>query len=228
MPIDDLVDKYLLTPADVDGSSVHPLVQTFVDSSITPLIDGNDYFEGLYDAIAALSGPASEHVIYIAAWHFRTTFAFQVDDGVHPSRFVELLAFKASQGADVRVLIWVNDFLMATGLPLPNIPGELARPFAPHVEKNVENLTTIRDLQSHPNTGPAGSTPALPLADRVIANTLDHPYGAVHTKFALVMDASQAKGFTGGIDPVLDRFSGTLHRTELPRDLARRDGHGRR
>jgi phosphatidylserine/phosphatidylglycerophosphate/cardiolipin synthase-like enzyme len=81
------------------------------------------------------------------------------------------------------------------------------------VQIQTINLATLERLRSQ-----------LHLSDRVIANTLNDPLGAVHTKFALVFDETSAVGFTGGIDPVdappNDRFSKTLHE----RDGAHSDG----
>jgi phosphatidylserine/phosphatidylglycerophosphate/cardiolipin synthase-like enzyme len=208
MAIEDLVSKYLLTEADVDGSSVHPFVPVFDDSMVTPLIDGDLYFEALYNAITKLEPPESEQAIYIASWYFNSSFAFDESksDGIHPTKLIELLGYKVSRGVDVRVLIWVSDFVLATGMPMANIPG--ATSSAPFVEMMVQNLRTIEELRSY-----IKDDGTYPLADRVIANTLDHPYGAAHTKFVLVVDRNKAKGFTGGIDLAPSRFSGNFHGT---------------
>ena len=207
MPIDDLVNKYLLTAADVDSHSFHPLVTTFVNSVVTPRIDGNAYFQALFQAINDLSGPADQQGIYLAAWNFNRDFRFRIASGGGSTSLVDLLEIKADEGADVRVLIWVSDFVMSTGFApakIPFAPALLAPPVQvlSKVQIQAMNLAAIEKLRSQPHLG-----------DRVIANTLNDPIGAVHTKFALVFDATTAVGFTGGMDPVDDRFSRTLHGT---------------
>jgi phosphatidylserine/phosphatidylglycerophosphate/cardiolipin synthase-like enzyme len=197
--IEDLVTKYLLTPADVDGSSVHPLVQTFDKSKVTALVDGKEYFGELCTAIGALdtSGP---HGVYIATWAFAKNFTFIFSHEGLPQRLVDLLGHRAKHGADVRVLIWVNDFALANREP-SDLPDSV-----PHVGTMAANLRTIQELRSY-----SKDDGIYPLAANVIANTLDHSLGSTHTKFALVFDKTIAKGFTGGMDPVQNRYVDNPH-----------------
>ena len=203
LSIDELVAKYLITDTDRPDHPAYPSVPTFVDSSVTPLIDGTTYFHDLLETIYALSGPSDQQGIYLAGWEFHADFEFLVDGS--PIDVLEtLLVSKATAGADVRILIWINDVVLSpppTRLPtLPLLVNDIPDISAAKVQILKRNMNALRRLRSF-----------LPLRDRVIANTLDHALGAAHMKFALVFDSTQAVAYTGGIDFARNRYSKDFH-----------------
>lgn len=99
MTIEDLVNKYLLTEADVDCSSVLPFVVTFENSRAASLVERDRYFAELCDAIVARNAKEWEQSIYVASWNFTRNFEFVISDRIHLTCLVNLFACRANLGA---------------------------------------------------------------------------------------------------------------------------------
>jgi phosphatidylserine/phosphatidylglycerophosphate/cardiolipin synthase-like enzyme len=203
-------DKYMFSDADrQDGSGVYephyPVPVLPHNGTVVPLIDGEAYFDDLYAAMEALAGDVSKQGICLANWLF--WFEFEIQPGIS---MVDYLKAKAAAGVDVRVLAWVNEYLVIPIVGTIGIPEALeyggtaaagaAATAAYYRDIGLDNLRTIIELRKEPA-----------LADKVQANTLDANAGSVHMKFALVYDENKAFGYTGGIDLDNSRRSDTGH-----------------
>lgn len=210
---EELVNKYLITDADRNNQPHYPSVTTWDNTWITPLIDGDSYFSDLKRTIDGLSGAVADQRIYLSNWLLEHDFNFAFplardtpSGGTVPPPvpLIETLRAKAEAGADVRLLIWVNDFALSTraGRPLPLTTADIAQllPELPQLNVQLTNLNSIRMLRLIPE-----------LRDQVIANTLDPPLGSAHAKMAVVCDSAKGVGYTGGIDFSSGRFSKSLH-----------------
>jgi phosphatidylserine/phosphatidylglycerophosphate/cardiolipin synthase-like enzyme len=202
--------KYMIQDWDrailPDGSpaSYYPPVPIYDNSDVIPLIDGNTYFNDLYDEIANLQTErfngvkAEEQGIYLANWAIEKEFTFPNGWGL-----IETLTIEAIAGVDVRVLIWMNDYAMDSTFNSANIlfPSDLSFLSTNNfLTVNVHNLQTFIELTKVQN-----------LKDKVMLNTLDYPAGSCHMKYVLVFGRNKSVGYTGGIDFGNDRKSDSLH-----------------
>ena len=172
-------------------------VKIYDNSDVTPLIDGNTYFNDLYSEIVNLHTErlngvdGSEQGIYLCNWVFEETFAFP-----NGANLITLLKSEAQAGVDVKVLLWVNDYAMDTRsnkaywLPFLWFPDDLSEwPNDNLLYVNVQNLRAFINL-----------TQRSELEDKIMLNTLDYPAGGCHMKFVLVFGRNMAIGYTGGVD----------------------------
>jgi phosphatidylserine/phosphatidylglycerophosphate/cardiolipin synthase-like enzyme len=198
-------DDRVMPPFGFDGP-YYPHVPIYDNSDVTPLIDGNTYFNDLLDEILnlqteRLSGVgAEEQGIYLADWQIEKDFTFP-----NGTKLTELLTTEAIAGVDVRVLVWMNDYAMDTTYNVLNLvarfPGDLAKFSTTNMlSVNVQSLQTFIELTKEVN-----------LQDKVMLNTLDYPAGSCHMKYALVFGRDRSVGYTGGIDFGVERKSDSLH-----------------
>lgn len=182
---EELKQRYMLTSSGGGGSSsspASPTVPIFTGCEVTPLLDGSGYFPDLKSEIERLIGPPAGQFIYIAGWWCGKDFS--LDGAIASNKLADLLIRKSRHGVDVRVLGWVMapEVLQSPQLQaLPDAAGILGL--------NGDTMSFVQRLQSEPS-----------LANKACLNILAHPAGACHLKMALVGTATQAVGFTGGLD----------------------------
>jgi len=206
---EELLNAYLVQPGDIPNEAYYPDQIPMLDGAVTPLVDAWNYFSQLYAVIDSLGqGTAAENAnegIYIASWAFDPLIRL---NGPGTLTLVEKLAEKAVAGVDVRVMVWVNDFLMEPSFPLAQIVdiGAKFKQERPHEKQQTINLYGVdKVMRAYEVAG------AFPLRDRTVVNTLDNPVGGCHMKFALVFGRDWSVGYTGGIDPMPSRFSDDRH-----------------
>lgn|GEM_PF-2445047 len=211
--------KYQILDADRFDSASSTYIPYYPKSvlslagQVDPLIDGKAFFNDLYATMESLSGDFTSQHIFLMHWTFNKQFLIQ--PGL---LFTDYLKTKAAAGVDVRVLIWVNEFIAGTALswntPLDfgfNIPPYLLDKFEQGrdwllqdetywTDLMVTNLETLVELRTEPA-----------LAEKALANTLDCPIGSSHSKFALVFDQSKCVCYTGGMDYEINRISDSIH-----------------
>jgi phosphatidylserine/phosphatidylglycerophosphate/cardiolipin synthase-like enzyme len=166
-------------------------IPTHNGCSITPLINGPDYFNALRRKIEALgSGDVSGQFIYLMGWLLDPDFAYP--DGV---KIVDLLKARARAGVDVRLLGWV----LAPEV-MQNSRVQSAPQLRSMLRLNSLTMLFINRLRAEPN-----------LANRACVNILAHPAGAVHMKGAIIGSNSGATGYTGGLDLESFRWNPDWH-----------------
>ena len=206
---EEILNAYMVQDADIPDEVYYPQHIEMNLGRVTPLVEGSAYFAELSALIDSLgNGNATENAkqgIYIAGWAFYPFFSLT---GTGPT-LLDKLVEKAQARVDVRILVWVNSFIMASPFPVDtafDIVGSLGRP---HEAQQAVNLSSIEYMRSHEVAG------EFPFADRIIVNTLDNPVGACHLKFSLVFTDTSATGFTGGIDLEPGRYSDDHHALEF-------------
>ena len=237
MSVEDIKNQFLIQDEDrkaggSDYRPYYPAVTTYENSTVTPLVDGDNYFADLECTINDLEGDPSEQGIFIAGWLFSDIGHFTLP--VSGKTVMSLLAEKAAAGADVRVLIWINRTLARPAVETVITTTEtLAQSYVEGVEgtpiastaKFAAQLQTWADDMQEINIEAFHAlrteSAYADLTDRVIANTLGKNMGAVHMKFAVVFDATKAAFYTGGMDMDSERKSDSTHLT-----FADLDGNG--
>ena len=172
-----------------------PECPTFLgDSEWAAVIDGVDYFTQLRDGIER-AGPGDS--IFISG--------LQMDPGMDLAgrspgaagyrAVVDLLAAKAADGVDVRIVL--TGAVFSGSLPWPRIG-----PF----RDNVFSARTMRGWL--PSTRPTG---APPLRDRVLLDWSGTGIGSNHQKLVLLHVGGELTAFVGGIDFTTSRFDAPPH-----------------
>ena len=124
---------------------------------------------------------------------------FELEDtaqGPHPV-MGQLLAQRAFDRVDVRVMGWVNPFMLM-GIADQHVPPGFWNAAAGTV-KSIEWLRAQR-VGNHN-----------PLAQRVCGLTVGHNFGAFHLKMVVAHNGDEALAFIGGIDFVKNRAAGEMH-----------------
>lgn len=230
--------KYFATSADVRaGAAGESILSPMSGNSVTPLIDGRNYFREIRSLLSRLgSGPnVSKQFFYMVGWWLHlaagpgtvTTAKLPPGGGVPLSPTTRvgdsmppfslegdlmtlLLANKAAKGVDVRVMGWVNPLLL-----LNRVASE---------QEGYWNVTvgTVRSIDALRSQLAANGSK--PLAKRVCALTIGHMVGAMHLKMVVAHDGTKPMAFVGGIDVVPDRIAGEMHpgspNTEWWHDMA--------
>ncbi|HEY1365832.1 MAG TPA: phospholipase D-like domain-containing protein [Gaiellaceae bacterium] len=214
-------NKYFLAAADAKAPTLPPPV-TYADSKVTPLIGCKEYAAEVEAALARVGTktPAEnkEQFVLVHNWWLGLEMGEYVPppdvigsiggdqvavagskfylDGEKPPdgtrALAEVLKQKAKAGVDVRVLGWLSFAVMGSNLAM--------KVGAATAAVNAATMASIVDLRSEPalSTGAA-------------LDVLGHTAGAVHTKLVVIGDATQAIGFTGGLDFVPSRWAETWH-----------------
>jgi len=217
-PIDDLKNAYFVQAGDASPPS-EPVPENFTDSRITPVIDCSNYNAQLEAALATVGTGGSEaanasHFIFVANWwlglrggryegvdslfnsfgaNVIESESYTLDPPANTKKLLQILIDKAKAGVDVRVLGWVSFAIMDSNLVQASGAGSIAR-------VNAMTMQSIKDLRAEPR-----------LAKKAILNVIAHTAGGVHTKMVVVGNDTDAVGFTGGLDFVMDRFAHPGH-----------------
>jgi phosphatidylserine/phosphatidylglycerophosphate/cardiolipin synthase-like enzyme len=164
------------------------------DSEWTPFVDGISYFAEL-DGLLGRVGPGD--AVLVAGLQVAPDLDLhgrdEDDEGYRP--VADLLAEKAHDGADVRVLLSGGVFSGGvTWLPVG--------PF----RANVEAARRMRGWV--PSTRDTGRPP---LRDRVLLDWSGALIGSNHQKIVLVRLGDEVTAYVGGLDLALDRFDAGPH-----------------
>ena len=186
--LDALVRRYL--PAATAECPVY-----LEDSDWAPLVDGVAYFAEVASLLARV-GP--DDAVLVAGLQVSPGLDLggrdEGDDGYRP--LADVLAEKAHDGADVRVLL--SGGVVSGGLTwLPGIG-----PF----RANVEAARRMRGWV--PSTRDTGRPP---LRDRVLLDWSGALIGSNHQKIVLVRLGGEVTAFVGGLDLALSRFDAGPH-----------------
>ncbi len=186
--LDDLARRYL-PPATAEC----PVFTE--DSDWTPVVDGVDYFTEVA-ALLARVGP--DDAVLVAGLQVSPDLDLHGRDEADPDHrpLADLLAEKAHDGADVRVLL--SGGVVSGGLTwLPGIG-----PF----RANVEAARRMRGWV--PSTRDTGRPP---LRDRVLLDWSGALIGSNHQKIVLVRLGDEVTAFVGGLDLAQDRRDRAPH-----------------
>lgn len=204
----DTETTYMVQPGDGNPpSETVPSIDT--DCKVTPLIDAAAYYQAVLSALATVgtgSTPAdnANHFIFVANWwlglrggkYQGVDSVFSSDgpaivgtpnplalDGPGGTQILsDILKQKSKAGVDVRVLGWVSFAVMDSNIALKSGAGSIGRVCA-------MTMDAVNDLRSEPT-----------LAQKVMLNIIGHTAGAVHNKFVVIGNDTDAVAFTGGID----------------------------
>jgi phosphatidylserine/phosphatidylglycerophosphate/cardiolipin synthase-like enzyme len=185
----------------------------FSNSKITPLIDTPEFNSQLEAALSSVGTAATPsgnvgHFIFIANWWLGfvggalgevtlSAGATWTPSGLPPyvlssGNLKEILKEKARRGVDVRVLGWVSTTIMDT------LIARLFEGIEDHIQLNLLTIKSIEDLRAEPAIG-----------DKAALNVISHSAGGVHAKVVVIGTATEAIGFTGGLDFVANRLLST-------------------
>lgn len=190
-----------------------PFVVHEADSSVTPLVDGEEYFLAVRMEMGRTSGPGD--AIYLLGWRFESDFRFNPDPQ-DISRLGPVLAEKAAAGVDVRLIMsakWqlLNHLQAHTEKEIHDLKnGDLdnvLRWFGPN--GNIRHARQFRTLD-----GPGVKAP---LAARVLLDYRGEVTGIHHQKAVVVIRGGVACAFLGGLDFLGDRLDNARHAAKLPR-----------
>jgi phosphatidylserine/phosphatidylglycerophosphate/cardiolipin synthase-like enzyme len=163
-------------------------------STITPIVDGHDYFAAIRAQIGAL---VPGDALYLAGWWLDPGFRFA--DG---STLADLLVDRASVGVDVRVIAWANRQVLDN----PRLAGVLvAGPYMRVIRDNIQAAELLRartDASGH-----------VALAGRVLIDWSGNAASSHHMKFTVFSHDSSVTAFVGGIDYQQNRLDAPMHRS---------------
>lgn len=164
------------------GKDVAPVSRR---STVEPIIDGEEYFEKLYNEIDALK---AGDAWYVTGWWLDPDFEFDND-----KKLVELLTERAEDGVDVRVIAWVNRQV----IDYPTIAGKFADGFEAVIHDNIHFAETLR--------GEAA------LAGRVLIDWSGNAASSHHMKLNVFSRGGSLSAFVGGIDYAPGRLDFAPH-----------------
>lgn len=194
-----------------------PLFPTATRCHADFLIDGEDYYRALIDAINTATAPG--HFIYVLGWMLDVDFP--LTSGSSPT-FLQLVQQAAARGVQVRILVWDNI--------TPSY-------FVGHRRRMLPELRAlkgdVRVFLDEPAFSPAASQPAVnqladmitdvvekhgPLAGSAIpahlkpllASALAHRVASQHDKAVIVKGRAGLVAFCGGIDVNPNRVTATV------------------
>jgi phosphatidylserine/phosphatidylglycerophosphate/cardiolipin synthase-like enzyme len=220
--INVIVANFFVDAADLTAAGSIPgelVPDTTSTNTVTPLIDGDNYFGALraeVDALKAPGGPPGRFFYFTSWWlelvygspgtvesgddstawrgPVRGSTAFKLDDesgGAFPI-FLQELEDMAANGVDVRALPWVNPFI-------PNV--EAASAAAPSLfAVNAATLESAAAMRRKPH-----------LKTSVCLNTVGHPIAAMHLKCVICRTATGSRAYVSGIDFVSNRVDNQHH-----------------
>jgi phosphatidylserine/phosphatidylglycerophosphate/cardiolipin synthase-like enzyme len=185
MPIDDLIAKYM-SP----GITVYR-----EDTEALPMIDGKSYLAEIHAAISATGNGDS---VYILGLLLEETVDLLGRQPGAPGfqEIGDLLAERAFDGADIRIIISGNPALSA-----------IQPKFGPF----RDNVFTVRALRDWIPKNRQTNIP--PLSDRVILDWSGSLVGAHHQKVFIIKKANECIAYVGGIDFYRDRIDQSPHTT---------------
>lgn len=177
---EELKQRYMFTGGGGGSSASALSIPIFAGCQVQTLIDAPPYYGELKSAINAL-GAGPGNFIYLCGWWYGHDFS--LDGGTAAAALAELLIAKSKAGVDVRVLGWV---LAPEVLQDPRVIKAGAGGI---LGLNGDTMAFIQKLRTEPT-----------LTHKAALNILAHPAGAAHLKMGIVGTATQATGFTGGLD----------------------------
>lgn len=206
MTAPEIVGRYL--PAGARPFPIHE-----ADSGVTPLIDGAEYFQAVRDQLGrTVAGDA----VYLLGWRFDADFRFNPDPA-DPSTLGAVLAEKAGQGVDVRLIT--------------SAKWQLLYLLEKYTEKEIRDLGNFDLLNVLRWFGPAGNLANADslrarktLAGRVLLDYRSEAFGVHHQKTVVVIRGTSVVAFLGGIDFLGDRLDSSRHDAKLPRPDATHPG----
>jgi phosphatidylserine/phosphatidylglycerophosphate/cardiolipin synthase-like enzyme len=189
---------------------------TSKDNVVAPLVDGDNYFHALRAEVDALKGVGGTgKFFYFSNWSLELAAytggsptmqgvkgswthplgpvkPFKLNDqqgGSYPD-FIDELALMSTNGTDVRVLVWINPFIVKL---------EEAAKIA-YYDVNAFNLLSVDELRHKPRMGQSACL-----------NILGHPIGSMHLKMVVCGDSTGGRAYVSGIDFVNNRIDGQTH-----------------
>jgi phosphatidylserine/phosphatidylglycerophosphate/cardiolipin synthase-like enzyme len=182
------------------------------DSSITPLVDGEEYFAA---ARMEMGRTEAGDAIYLLGWRFESNFRFSGQSN-DIAELGPVLAEKVTKGVDVRLIMpvkWQLLYLLEKDKEEDlrkggsfDLKNQLDR-FGPH--GNILHARLFREINS-------GGVLA-PLKGRIALDYSGEVTGIHHQKMVLVIRGGAAVGFVAGIDFLQDRLDTSHHDAGLPR-----------
>lgn len=226
MPTPDITtlrNKFFVQPSDLTGSTTS-LPMTFDECKVTVLIDAMAFNAALEAAlnITGTTADRSQDFIFIANWWIGLVESAGQPDipsiasGKLPNVFtssgpsaddagaycldgpggtkvlMDILKQKARDGVDVRALGWISFSVMDSAIGM--FVGKDISPI------NARTMNSIQRLREEPA-----------MAKKALLNTISHSAGAVHAKLIVIGNATEAIGFTGGLDLASGRWASPIH-----------------
>jgi phosphatidylserine/phosphatidylglycerophosphate/cardiolipin synthase-like enzyme len=190
MALQDLEAKYfdVRDPAAAPEDMTPPVYRG--TTVVTPIIDGADYLPEVH---AAISATAAGDAVYLVGWRFNPKLDL-LDGSIvelsSPRSIGNLLAVKAAQGVDVRLVL--NGTLALYWVPVP-------------WAESLRNAESLRELRP-----PGSSSP--PLAQRVLFDWSGaNQTGSQHQKAVVVRRGTDVAAFVGGMDMNPNLFDKAPH-----------------
>jgi phosphatidylserine/phosphatidylglycerophosphate/cardiolipin synthase-like enzyme len=176
MPENFLLDQsdYPNLPDDDSGSCLERIPPIREPSLFEPLLGLEVYLQHLGEMIAQL-GPSD--ALYISGWTFYSDLIIDTTQNI---KLIDMLKNAVAQGVDVRILIWVEPYL-------------IKQRFAPQQSNNLEQTVRLR----------------LELGEERVAINYFVPYmGSSHIKMVVISKGNEVvTAFTGGLDLGNDRLN---------------------
>ncbi|MFC0394369.1 phospholipase D family protein [Paenibacillus mendelii] len=229
MDINTQVTKYFAAAGDSVSNPGDTLPAKYTGNTVLPLIDGRNYFQELRNLLDRIgTGDTTNQFFYMTGWCFHLmygpahpsapsgtgasvesgadaddSFRLEGTDGVTPPPLAEVLAAKSAAGVDVRMLAWVDPFMLGDIGSLIGLNDI--------VTYNLLSIDHLRNLT-------VGDSK--PLARSACALNIGHPRGAMHLKMVVASDGTHTYAFTGGIDFLPSRIADELHTGGRWHDMA--------
>lgn len=195
---------------------------------VTPMIGGQVYFDEFFENLSNLQAGDK---LFLLNWTIDPVFYQKddPDDDISDKTADQFLWTQlqrlVSIGVDVRILVWVNTNLFEPLYPLKKhgilgtvLEGSeldlsakgIAQSFGGGFLGYIDS--TLRTVHFWRNQSATTPETDKSLENRIIINTLDAMMGGCHAKFALFLKKQpsgeyRGTGYTGGIDPVNNRYS---------------------
>lgn len=218
--VEELKNRFFVQAGDANPPS-EPVPETFSDCQITPVIDCANYNAELEAALATVGTGATEaananHFIFVANWWLGLrggsydapdgmtdsfgasvveNSSYTLDPPANTRKLIDILVAKARAGVDVRVLGWVSFAIMDSAVVQASSRGA-----ASIGALNAMTMQSVKDLRAEPK-----------LAKKALLNVIAHTASGVHNKMVVIGNDTDAVGFTGGLDFVMDRFATSAH-----------------
>jgi phosphatidylserine/phosphatidylglycerophosphate/cardiolipin synthase-like enzyme len=175
--LDETRSALICTPWFVQFTEYPPM-----QASYRPLVNGEEAFGALYDAI----DKATKTIDYIC-WGFQPSMFFKRDGGTSPC-IGDLLIKKGQQGVKVRLLVWADTFAVGQFIENENPGYNLLRSAKTQNENNTQREydrawyyrariaaspqqdALSEDLRAHQNASSADSSPAAKLGVHPLVN----------------------------------------------------------
>ena len=174
-----LETRYFPPPGGTDVAAVSRR------STVEPIIDGEEYFDQLNTMIHSLN---AGDAWYVTGWWFNPDFEFANNE-----KLGELLADRAADGVDVRIIIWTNRQL----IDYPSLAGAFLAPLRGLAIANIKAAETLRGENS--------------LQHRVLIDWSGNAASSHHMKVNVFSQGGDLTAFVGGIDYADYRLASPPH-----------------